>query len=271
LKLKERPDFPSQGSVSFPSGIFWKTGTSFGNRDAWAVGAGERYTVAVWLGNLDNTASSQLVGAEAAAPILFELMDALDDRAESADLPPAELRPIEICVLSGHPATEACTETRMTLARYQKVPIERCPLHQQIFLSEHGLRTHPGCGTGTQETRVFWPASVRRWLGSRYSSEAEAPPWQEGCNPAPGSPKIQSPDSKQTILLLPGVPLDRQEIPLEATGGEAPYTWFVDGVLLQSSQSGERVWWEPKPGAHQLLVQDSGGGTDSQMLNVRLQ
>ncbi|MFN9938064.1 MAG: penicillin-binding protein 1C, partial [bacterium] len=70
LRWKDRPDLPARrlaGAV--PRAIHWKTGTSFGNRDAWAAGSGARYTVVVWAGNLNQTPSARLVGADVAGPL----------------------------------------------------------------------------------------------------------------------------------------------------------------------------------------------------------
>lgn len=270
LRLRERPDFPTRASVALPAGIHWKTGTSFGNRDAWAAGSGERYTVVVWLGNLDNRSSSHLVGAEVAAPLLFDLMDSLGDRLVSADPPPEELRPVEVCALSGHPAGEACTGRRTVLARQQRVPTERCPYHRRVELDDHGLRVNASCRGEVwhAESRVVWPAAVRRWLGSRFSAESEAPPWAAGCEVPEGRPVIRSPEAGTTVMLMPGVAPDQQEIPLESAGGEAPFSWYVDGRFIGDSR-GERLWWQPAPGRHEIVVMDGGGGSDRVVVEVR--
>lgn len=270
LRLRERPDFPTRASVALPAGIHWKTGTSFGNRDAWAAGSGERYTVVVWLGNLDNRPSTHLVGAEVAAPLLFDLLDSLGDRLQSADPPPEELRPVEVCALSGHPAGESCPERRTALARQQRVPTDRCPYHRRVELNPQGLRVNASCrGEGWHaEGRVVWPPAVRRWLGTRFLAEAEAPPWAEGCMVPDGEPVIRSPQANMTVLLMPGVPADQQEIPLENNGGEPPFAWYVDGRFLGSGE-GERLWWQPAPGRHEIVVMDGGGGSDRVLIEVR--
>lgn len=270
LRLRDRPDFPSRASVALPAGIHWKTGTSFGNRDAWAVGSGERYTVVVWMGNLDNRPSSHLIGAEVAAPLLFDILDALDDRQQTEDPPPAELVPVQVCALSGRPPEAGCDEIRTVLARQTHVPTDRCPLHERVELNEEGMRVNAACRQGAThyETRVAWPATVRRWLGSRLSAEAEVPPWAEGCQPPEGRPRILSPADRTILLLIPGMAADRQELPLESSGGEPPFSWFVDGRLLGQSD-GERLWWTPTLGSHQLLVQDGGGG--SAQVNIEVQ
>src|SRR6185503_17917678 len=93
LAERDRPDFPKRRDVTgVPAAIHWKTGTSFGFRDAWAVGSGPAYTVVVWTGNVDNQPSAELIGSEAAGPLLFDVLEALSDRTRAQpETPPAEL------------------------------------------------------------------------------------------------------------------------------------------------------------------------------------
>ncbi|HSR96519.1 MAG TPA: hypothetical protein VLM79_05570 [Kofleriaceae bacterium] len=91
LALRDRPDFPKRRDVTgMPAQIHWKTGTSFGFRDAWAVGSGPAYTVVVWTGNVDHRPSAELVGSEAAGPLLFDVLEGLASRAPAAAAPPPD-------------------------------------------------------------------------------------------------------------------------------------------------------------------------------------
>ena len=82
LERRDRPDFPDRRRFSgVPASIHWKTGTSYGHRDAWAAGSGPDHTAVVWLGNFDNRPAIDLVGAEAAGPLLFDLLQAVADRS----------------------------------------------------------------------------------------------------------------------------------------------------------------------------------------------
>ena len=93
LASRDRPDFPQRQHVAVTApDIHWKTGTSQDRRDAWSVGYDDQYTVLVWLGNLDRTPSAALTGADSAAPLMFEILEALraggKPRRLSAHLPP---------------------------------------------------------------------------------------------------------------------------------------------------------------------------------------
>src|SRR5262249_34422727 len=92
LSLRDRPDLPTRRTVDgMPAAIHWKTGTSFGFRDAWAVGSGPAYTAVVWTGNVDLKPSADLVGSEAAGPLLFDILEGLADRSH----PPAPSTPAD--------------------------------------------------------------------------------------------------------------------------------------------------------------------------------
>src|ERR1700759_5732374 len=104
LAQKDRPDFPRRRDVAgLPPAIHWKTGTSFGFRDAWAVGSGPAYTAVVWTRNGDNKPSAELVGSEAAGPLLFDVLEGLANRAPATPAaPPEDLTSVEVCAYSGH-------------------------------------------------------------------------------------------------------------------------------------------------------------------------
>jgi penicillin-binding protein 1C len=276
LAIRDRPDFPARREMgAAPRGIHWKTGTSFGNRDAWAVGSNLRYTVVVWTGNFDRRASPHLVGAETPAPVLFDLLEALDDRRAAArDLPPGDLSEVRVCSLSGHLVGDACEATRVVLAPVASVPTERCPFHQSIEIDvETGLRVGPSCRADREvrtETAVVWPARVRRWLRSDLTA-VPLPSWAPGCEPVArgDGPIIRSPEAGAVALLVPGMAAESQEIGLEADAQDAELAWFVDGRLLAKAPPGERLWWPPSPGVHDIAVQDGAGRTSHVRVEVR--
>ncbi|HZH02581.1 MAG TPA: penicillin-binding protein 1C, partial [Myxococcaceae bacterium] len=164
LGLKDRPDFPARRDwTQSPPHIHWKTGTSYGHRDAWAVGSGPDYTALVWMGNFDNAASLALVGAEATGPVMFDLLEAVADRAHlyRGDPPPADLIAVEVCATSGHRPGPACPVRQPSLALRSQVPTEPCPYHAALDVDVRtGEALTPACRGGrAYETRSFtvWP------------------------------------------------------------------------------------------------------------------
>lgn len=278
LTLKDRPDFPSRWKVSAaPRGIAWKTGTSFGHRDAWAAGWDARYAAVVWMGNLDNRSAIDLVGANAAGPVLFDLLEALADPGATAPGRPADLAEIEVCSYSGHVPGPACPATRTALAPAGHVPTERCPYHvfRDVDL-DSGLAVGPACRAGHRWERrsfVVWPPSVRRFLADTHHQLPEPPAWAPGCAPSGSStpPRIVTPANNQIAVLIPGLPADEQELPLVADVDRpgAKLTWFVDGEAIGTATGDDRVWWVPTLGRHELVVVDDAGGMARRWLEVR--
>ena len=280
LARRDRPDFPSRRQLSgAPPSIHWKTGTSYGHRDAWAAGSGPDHTAVVWLGNFDNRPSVDLVGAEAAGPLLFDLLEAVADRSRPrvAERPPADLKRLEVCAYSGYLPSEACEQRKWALALRRHVPTRRCPYHAEVDVDlATGLALNPSCRAGRRyETRTYvvWPASIRRWLSARHRWLPSPPSLAPGCETTGRRrpPAILSPPAGQILVLLPGVALSDQEIPLQAESLKAGATlsWFVDGEFLATAAAEERVWWLPEPGRHEIVVMDEAGQSARRRLEVR--
>jgi penicillin-binding protein 1C len=258
-----------------PANIHWKTGTSFGHRDAWAVGSNTTHTATVWLGNLDRSASRSLVGGEAAGPLLFDLLEGTANNAVQPPRRPHDLTEVSVCSLSGRLPGTACPHTQTVDAFAAAVPIERCPFHRRVHIAEAtGLAVHAGCRSvraSRPEVHTIFPARVQRFLTGELSLIPHPLPPDPACPPVAGgaAPTITSPDHF-TVLLMPNLRPDEQEIPLEAdAAGDAELNWFVDGKYIGTGSAGERFWWTPSVGRHVVLVHDQQGRKARRKLTVR--
>jgi penicillin-binding protein 1C len=280
LARRDRPDFPRRRQLSgAPPRVHWKTGTSYGHRDAWAAGSGPRHSAVVWLGNFDNRSSIDLVGADAAGPILFDLLEALEDRTlpRVAEFPPADLKRVEVCAYSGHLPTPSCGQREWTLALRRRVPTATCPYHVAVDVDlETGLALNPSCRGGRRFERrkyLVYPASIRRWLVRGHRWLAAPPSLAPGCETTGvrHRPIIVSPPSGQVLVLVPGMLASDQEVPLQAesTHPGATLSWFIDGEFFATVDAVERVWWEPSPGWHEIVVVDDAGLSSRRRLEVR--
>ncbi len=280
LARRDRPDFPSRRRLSgAPPSIHWKTGTSYGHRDAWAAGSGPDHTAVVWLGNFDNSPSVDLVGAEAAGPLLFDLLEAVADRSRPrvASRPSGDLKRVEVCAYSGYLPTRACGERGWALALRRHVPTLRCPYHAAVDVDRAtGLALNPSCRAGREyQTRnyVVWPASIRRFLAQGHRWLPSPPTLAPDCQTAGRrtAPAILSPPAGQVLVLLPGVAASDQEIPFQAESHSpgARLSWFVDGEFLGAAEASERLWWLPRPGEHEIVVMDEAGLSARRRLAVR--
>jgi penicillin-binding protein 1C len=278
LSSRDRPDFPKRRDMGIPSDIHWKTGTSFGYRDAWSVGSGPRYTAVVWTGNVDNTGSHELVGSEAAGPILFDVLEGVADRTHtqtSMAAAPADLIEIEVCAYSGHLATDACPHKTKVKAPMHSVPTSPCPYHHMLDVDRVTKQAVlPACRLDDHEydpqSFTVLPSEVTSWLRERNRTIPNAPDFAEGCVAQTSPPSITLPTEGQTVLLIPGVPAHNQQVPFEASTSAATITWFVDGALVGTVAGNERYFWEPTIGTHQIVVTDSSGRKARRKLVVKM-
>ena len=238
LSQRDRPDFPNRRDVALPPEIHWKTGTSFGFRDAWAVGSGPSYTAVVWTGNVDNRPSTDLVGSEAAGPLLFDLLESIDHTHGSSQ-PPDDLTEVEVCAYSGHVPGDGCTDRVKVLAPLHAVPTAKCPYHV----------------TCEGKPYTVLPSSVTAWLSERNRTIPEPPPCAADADP----PRILTPTEGQVVLLLPGVPAKQQVVPLSASTRAASVSWFVDGAFVGTAPAAQKLYWIPTAGKHDIVVADDAG------------
>jgi penicillin-binding protein 1C len=279
LRRRDRPDFPARrhGTGAAPE-IHWKTGTSAANRDAWSAGSGGEFTSVVWMGNFSNASSEHLVGSVAAAPVLFDTLEGVIRPQNPRDVRPDELfATVELCAFSGHKPNEACEHTVEAEVPKHAVPTEACPYHIRVDVDVvSGRSLSPTCRQDFDyETHSFveLPAQVRRWMRSRLGDVSEPPAAHPDCRAAAGEskPRISSPPVNQTLVMMPGVDASEQKIPLEAQAGRGAgeLSWFVDGEFLGKASVGERIWWTPHRGEHDLVVMAADGAAASRTLVVR--
>jgi penicillin-binding protein 1C len=277
LAEKDRPDFPRRRDITkLAPDIHWKTGTSFGFRDAWAVGSGSRFTAVVWTGNVDQKPSAELVGSEAAGPLLFDVLEGLAERTRRGlETPPAALTEIEVCAYSGHVASDACPSRTTAQALIHAVPTVACPYHKTYEVDrETGRAVTPACRRPDREyepkTFIVLPSNVTAWLTDRHRTTPEAPVFEDGCAAdAGGAPVIVTPGEGLIISLIPGMPAEQQAVPLAASTRASTVSWFVDGALIGTGPANRRQYWTPTVGTHSLVVADAAGRKTRRVVEVR--
>lgn len=279
LKKRDRPDFPRRRDFAkVPSGVFWKTGTSFGHRDAWAAGSVGKYTAVVWFGNVDYAPSHALVGSDMAAPLLFDLLENLSDPVDGEeDVPPETIADVELCSFSGHLPGPGCPGKRFAKVLVHNIPGDICPFHTEMEIEKSsGLAVGPTCRAGREtEVRKFmnWPAGVRRFLGASYRRLPDLPRIHPACVHIAKSTefKIISPARNRTMILIPGLDPAKQEIPFEVESADSVemVSWFLNGKFLKSIKADEQLWWTPEAGSHQLTAVSASGQSVSRRFSVK--
>jgi len=269
LSQLRRPDLPSswESSMNLPK-IAWKTGTSYGHRDAWSVGYSPDYTIGVWIGNFDGKGAPALVGAEVAAPVLFALFTALGSNSDSRwFIQPASVAGRQVCAVSGMPITEHCAVVNNELYLPGISPNLPCNVHQVILIDKKtGKRLCSHCRVGrSYEQRIVeqWPAEIATWMERNGYPIEKLPEHFPGCSKlaAGDQPIIRSPSDNSEFKIRPSVSLKYQKILLDASVPNSiqKIFWFLDGKLIFSGSPTQKVFITPKLGTHRLICLDDEG------------
>ncbi len=246
--------------------IAWKTGTSFGFRDAWAVGVTPKYAVGVWTGNADGEGRPGLIGVYASAPILFDIFDFLP-HSDWFDRPEDEMVDILVCAESGHLALPHC-ETKDSL-RLPKNGIrsKACPYHQTIQLDEAGKRVNAACySPGRMNTQSWFvlPPLEEHYYQSKHPSYSKLPPFRDGCqgNHSKDNP-MQMIYPKYAAKIY--VPLDydgkRSKTVFKAThrNDDATLYWHLGNEFVGQTETFHSLELDPPEGEHILTIVDDEG------------
>jgi penicillin-binding protein 1C len=240
--------------------IAWKTGTSFGFRDAWAVGVTPEYVVAVWTGNANGEGRPDLRGYSAAAPILFDVFQALP-RGPWFELPSEELDLIRVCAESGWPASRDCAATETVLAP-RGAPLPRtCPYCTLVHLSPDGRKqvSAEGGGAMITERRFVLPPAIEYWYKKGHLSYRPLPP---RAGPSPEAFAILFPEPGSRIFVPVELGGEPGRVVFEAMHrqrGERLH-WHLDGSYIDTTEEEHRIELRPSFGRHELVVMDESGG-----------
>lgn len=281
--LKQNPP-PNELQRGQPSRlpIYWKTGTSWGFRDAWTVGLFGSYVLVVWTGNFNGSGNQAFVGVDAAAPLFFSMIEHLQseypDIREPARKIPESVTQVDVCLASGDLPTHYCERTGKTWFIPGKSPIKVDQVYRPVMIdNETGLVACPPYNPHTTHMKVFefWPSELER-VFARMGITKRKPPLNSECrqtaNDQGQPPKITSPIRSMTYTLRRSK-LKENRIALTANidGSSRKMYWFANSAYLAHVQAGQIYYWNPnQAGSFIIQVVDDYGRTDSMRINVNV-
>jgi penicillin-binding protein 1C len=250
--------------------VAWKTGTSFGFRDGWAIGITPRYVVAVWVGNADGEGRPGLTGTDCAAPILFDIFQDLP-AVKWFDQPYDEMRKIPVCRESGHRATELCTETDSVWVQLTGLKTISCPYHRLIHLDRTGkYRVTSECESPSAMRHVSWFVlpPVEEWYYKRKNAFYKPlPSMKPGCDSDDDINPMEFIYPKEHAKVFIPVDIDNQKsrVVFDVAHRKAGVTiyWFLDGVFMGTTKDVHQMALAPEKGSHHLEIVDENGNTCS--------
>src|SRR5580765_1181383 len=278
LRQNPRPD---DTLISQPGGlpVYWKTGTSWGFRDAWTAGIVGPYVLVVWVGNFDGSGNPAFVGVETAAPLFFHIVDALRARdaqmREPAHAMPKNLKRVEICLASGDLPNAWCPQRGMTWFIPGKSPIRVSTVHRPVVIDtatgQAVCQPYDPAKTRT-EVFEFWPTDLAK-VFRQAGVPRRAPPPIPDCTAAADdgqAPQITSPVRGATYTRRASRE-GEERIAFNATvdASARELYWFVDDDFVGAAKPGEPLFWQPAaPGEYTLRAVDDRGRADSRRLRV---
>jgi len=248
--------------------IAWKTGTSFGFRDAWAVGITRRFVVGVWAGNADGEGRPGLIGVLAAAPVLFDIFDLLPASAWF-EQPTDEMRQIEVCRNSGYRALPICPKDSIW-APLAGENAPQCPFHRLIHLDKsRQWQVSSDCELPSNMVHVPYfvlPPVEEYYYKSRNPNYKPLPPFRKDClsaNAADSNPVMQLIYPKHPTKIYVPVDLDgnlsRTVFKLAHRNPELTVFWHLDGEYMGSTTAFHNLELNPPAGKHLLTLVDEKG------------
>lgn len=249
--------------------LAWKTGTSYGQRDGWAVGVNPQWTIAVWVGNFTGEGNPDLAGSKCAGPILFDLFNMLPKDKELSwfTRPEAELSDVKLCAWSGYFASENCPDVIVADAPRMMRPLQLCPWHNTIFVDDK--EQFQVCSLCWQDgkyhtiKRLVLEPDLSQYLRQQGELIAEEPPHNPACpGEHGGSPVEIIYPAKNAHLWIPrDYDGTYQKVTVRGAHrfADKKIFWYLDAYYLGSTQDEHVMTLSLSDGWHSLVLVDENG------------
>ena len=282
LSGQARPDRDPRAELVQRPVLAWKTGTSYGFRDAWAIGVGPRYLIGIWIGRPDGTPVPGQFGLASAAPLMLQVHDVLTNRDSQRGISapvkavPANVGVAAICWPLGQPMSRTdpnCRRQRFAWTLDNTTPPTLQALDQplsvglmeNVWVNAKGLRVDAHCPGAQARNIALWPAPLEPWLPRAERREARIPAADPDCPPpalAASSPLSIVGVREGDQLRLPAGSQQALQLKLSALGGSGRRWWFLNGAPLgDSANQGSINASFERLGRYQLSVLDEAGQT----------
>ncbi|WP_461631494.1 penicillin-binding protein 1C [Labilibaculum euxinus] len=264
-----RPD-GENGWKSFSSSrkVAWKTGTSFGFRDAWAIGTTPDFVVGVWVGNADGEGRPGLTGVSSAAPVMFDVFNLLPS-GSWFDIPFEEMEEIPVCRQSGYRAGRWCETVDTMLVCETGLKTNSCPYHRLVHLdASKRYQVNSECEKVTNMQHVNWfvlPPAMEWYYKKRNALYRPLPPFRDDCSGTQNHEVMELiyPKGNDQIFVPIGLDGIRGKVVFEMAhhDPEAEVFWHLDGDFIGTTILLHQMELSPDEGGHLLSLVDNHGNT----------
>jgi len=256
--------------------LAWKTGTSYGHRDAWAVGVTPRYAIGVWVGNADGEGRPGLTGVTAAAPLLFDIVQ-LMPKAEWFDIPRSDMTQVVVSTSSGYRAPRNATDTVSSWVPVAGLKAPISPYHRWVQLdTNEAYQVQGDCEPvhQMQARQWFTLPPVQEWYYQRqHPSYQPLPPFRVDCRPIDNNNApmdIIYPKAHAKIYIPKELQGERGRTVFEAAHRDRHQSlyWHVDDTYLGETKGEHQMSLLLEAGSHTLHVVDGQGNSMSHPFEI---
>lgn len=253
--------------------IAWKTGTSFGNKDAWAIGATPEYVVAVWVGNATGEGRPTLTGASYAAPVLFSIFGALPPTTWFAK-PYDDMREVTVCADSGFLTKEGCPQ-KAILTTLATKEVGQCPYHKIVHLDASGhYQVNAACEPADKIVSKEWfvlPPVMEWYYKQQHINYLPLPPTREDCRAAEGLRSLDFVYPKHQGIIYTTKDFGGKEQPFiaKAANRTGQVFWYLDATYLGSTDTFHEMQVFATKGKHILRILNEQG--DERAIEILVQ
>lgn len=279
LKENGRPNFDDRFELSSGAPVYWKTGTSFGFRDAWSIGITGPYIIAVWLGNFSGEPHSALVGRGSAGPLLFEIVDTLkEDIGHSYyEFISENIKQVDICKSSGKIPNANCKHIIKGDFLPGVSPIEKCKIHRKLLISDD---TGKRACTKTLGPKIFklfevWPSHLTSLFKKIGQPRKALPKWGKECLLGDKAirgydPVILSPKKGMTYQNRYKGEHNKVAFKAQVDSNAQEVFWYINGNFLGKRKPDQILFWKSIAGDHKVKLVDDLGRVATRRLKVVL-
>ncbi|HUM48257.1 MAG TPA: penicillin-binding protein 1C, partial [Chitinophagales bacterium] len=271
-----RPDLPNnyESSMHLPK-VAWKTGTSYGRRDAWSIGYNKEYTIGVWVGNFSGNGIPELTGADIATPLLFELFNTLAYNSSNEWFHmPKQLDFRYVCEASGMAPNDFCADQVMDYFIPGVSTTEKCNHLKEVFVSaDESISYCRNCLPENGYKKNLYP-NLKPELVSFYEFQnmpyEKVPPHNPSCSRiyTENAPSITAPTDGLEYLLEKE---EKQQLMLSCNADNEVKTvyWYINNRFFKTAGVHDKVFFTPEAGSIKISCTDDKGRNDDVMIEVK--
>jgi penicillin-binding protein 1C len=276
LSGMDRPDLPNNftSSLNLPR-VAFKTGTSYGRRDAWCLGYSSEFTIGVWLGNVTNAGIPDLLASKSATPLLIDLFNSISTANQKTILhTPPDIDVRSVCAASGKLPTAYCKDLIQDFYSVTQTQNLYCDIHKEYLVSRDGKKHYcPNClGNNPHKVEVcleFPPELLAYWKKAGIPFKL-APPHNSACDRvfSGEGPRIVSPSRDMTYYVTE----EGQQMLFQASSGVevSEHRWYIDERFIGRKRAGARLFMSLKEGTHTITCLDDKGRMTTVKVTVHI-